>query len=81
MRTSRALATRRDPLHGSRVTPWGHHGDAARASVDDTVVVHRITKMSFPACGPLGIMVCTAIAALRWPDTGLCTIHSPYYFY
>lgn len=25
--------------------------------------------------------VCTAISPLRWGDTWLCTIHSPYYSY
>ncbi len=44
-------------------------------------VIHRITTMSFPACGRWWIAVGTAIRALRWANDGLCTIHSPYYYY
>ena len=64
-----------------RVTPWGHHGDVVGASVDDPVLIHRITDLSFPACGARPIIMCTDISAIRWPDMGLCTIHSPYYCY
>jgi hypothetical protein len=62
---------------------------AARAThVDDRVlpgdaqhVVHRTTREWFSACARVGKTMRGRIPRLRWANTGLCTIHSPYYLY
>ena len=59
----------------------GYPGDHECSPVDDRVVIHRSTAVSFLAWGRRWIAVCTAISPLRWDNTGLCTIHSPYYNY
>jgi hypothetical protein len=64
-----------------RATACGYPGDRQRPPVDDRVVIHRSTAVSFPAWGQRWIEVCTPISPLRWDNTGLCTIHSPYYNY
>ena len=48
---------------------------------DATHVVHRTTREWFLPCARVGKPVGKRIPRLRWADTGLCTIHSPYYLY
>ena len=57
------------------------HVDDAPRPGDATPVVHRTTREWFFACARVGKPVWGEITRLRWADTGLCTIHSPYYLY
>ena len=59
----------------------GHTWGNVDSSSGSSTLIHRITHVSFPAWGRRWITMGTQFRALRWPDTRLCTIHSPYYDY
>ena len=66
--------------HTARVTRAALVDDAL-ASVDNTLTVHRTTRVSFFACARGWKELCARFMGVRWSNPGLCTIHSPYYLY
>ena len=61
--------------------PRAHHVDDVVRAVDNHLAVHRTTRVSFFGCARVGKPMCTSFGHVRWANTGLCTIHSPYYLY
>ncbi|MEN9504159.1 MAG: hypothetical protein RI958_85 [Actinomycetota bacterium] len=65
----------------SGLATCGYLGDRNRTPVDDGMVIHRSTAVSFLPCGRRWMSVCVPISPLRWDDAELSTIHSAYYNY